>query len=543
MGLLNTLVDGFTGRLQAADDRLLDDSYFTSGPVFPTATGLTVTPERALQVSAVFRAIVIIADLSTLPLITYRRLPNGGKDRLVGHAVGDRIRTKGKANTWQTGEQWRHQMLIRAALWGIGLSEMIWSSTGEFAGFLPLDNEHCNIEQLTNGRIRCKYTPPGEPVRIIPHERLYRLHGPGGHAFLGADILALAREAVGLWLATERFGSLYFARGATPGLAISVEGRLTDPARKAAREHLQQMTSGWLNHWRPLLLENKGEIKQFGFNAKDSQLAEAREHQVYDIARWFGVPARMLQVSRPQSSGSAEQDARELVDYTLRPWATRVEGTLQRDAIAQDDVECEHLLDGLLRGNTRDRFDAYAVAVMNGIFSENEVRLRENLNPVPGLDEPRRSVNQDRGAEPRRGESRPQRQDPDDEPDDGDQERHPRPSVAAEPPRRLLLIAEAAAHRIVGREKAALRDRGAKLAGKGDAWSQWLAEFYGEHLPGIVGETLQLEPAVARGYCARRRAVIEAGGLQVADEQWETDAVNELVALATAAPGRDDDAN
>lgn len=533
MGLVSTLFEGLRGGLQAAGDSPSEDSYFTSGPAFPSATGIFVTPSLAFQVSAVFRAVTILADISTLPLITYQELGDGGKKRLPDHPVGRRIRTKGMANAWQTGEQWRHTMVARAALWGLGLSEMQREPGGAFAGFEPLDNEHSQLEQLSNGRIRCQYTPPGESPRVIPQERLFRLQGPGCHEYLGAELLSLAREAVGLWIAMERFGGMYFARGARPGIAVKVKGKLSPDARTALRERFEQMASGWRNHWRPLLLENDSELQPFGFNAKDSQLNEARDSQVYDIARWFGVPARMLQVGKLQPSGSAEQDGRELVDYALRPWGVRFEAALQRDAFSEDDVFCEHLFEGLLRGNTKERFEAYALAIMNGIMAENEVRIRENLNPIEGLWEPRRSVNQDRGAEPRRGEARPRPPAREPEPEDDDEAtRLARPPLA-EPPRRFVLITEAAARRVVGREKAALRDRCAKLAGKGAAWSEWLTDFYGEQLPAVVAEALQLEPAVVRDYCERRRAAIETEGLHVADAAWEQSAIHELVELAT----------
>lgn len=511
------------GEAGAADE----DAYFRSGPVYSTATGIYVTPQVAYQVSAVFRAVTTLANLSTLPLITYRELPRGGKERVRDHAVGRLVRTNGVANAWQTGEEWRHVMIARAALWGVAYSEMIYDRSGRLIAIVPLPNDIVQVEQLSNGRLRAIVTAPGQPQRTIPQERLFRLPGPGVHQYLGAEVLALSREAIGHWTAIERFGSLYFGQGAQPSLAVKTKKALSAPARAAMRESFNARASGLRNAWRPLLLEEDTDLVSFGFNSRDSQLVEALEARVRDFARWFGIPARILGATGSQPRASAEQEAQELIDLGLRPWAVRFEAALKRDAIAEDEVFVEHLFDALLRGATRDRFDAYGVAIMNGIMSENEVRVRENLEPVEGLWEPRRSVNQDRGAEPRKdGEEAPT--DSGSRPSDDDEAERSRAG------QRLGLLAVAAARRVVGREKAALRDAAAKHSSDVSAFSTWVAEFYGRTLPPVVAETLQIAPALAREYCERRLTIVAAAGglLAAQDQEWEAGAVHVLAELA-----------
>ncbi len=47
----------------------------------------------------------------------------------------------------------------------------------------------------------------------------------------------------------------------------------------------------------------------------------------------------------------------------------------------------EHLVDGLLRSDTTNRFNAYQTVIASGWMSRNEARALENMNPVDGLDE------------------------------------------------------------------------------------------------------------------------------------------------------------
>ncbi len=43
-------------------------------------------------------------------------------------------------------------------------------------------------------------------------------------------------------------------------------------------------------------------------------------------------------------------------------------------------------LNDLLKGNLKERFEAYKIAIEKGFLSRNEVRFKENMNSVKGLD-------------------------------------------------------------------------------------------------------------------------------------------------------------
>ena len=163
-----------------------------------------------------------------------------------------------------------------------------------------------------------------------------------------------------------------------------------------------------------------------------------------------------------------------------------------------------------------ERAQAQAIYVTNGVMTRNEVRRQENLNQLDGLDEPLTPLNMERtGAPPPAGDPQPDppppsRQPPPVEPDEDDA-RVTTPAVAAQPPapaaaipRRLTLITEAAAARVVRKEVEQLRANAEKLAGKPGQWGEWLFGFYEKHAA-MVADALQLEPSVAATYCASHR--------------------------------------
>jgi hypothetical protein len=218
------------------------------------------------------------------------------------------------------------------------------------------------------------------------------------------------------------------------------------------------------------------------------------------------------------TNNNIEQQSREFVTYSLMPRNVAWESAARADLFDEDDEHyLEFLADMLLRGDTLSRFNAYAIGIMNGFMSENEVRVKENLPPVPGLWEPRRSANQDRGGNPAtpRPASAPPPPPPADDADDADAST----SVAAG-------IVYRVAERMARREVAGLR----KLAERGRLDRASVADFYGRHVEAIE-EALCLDRDQARRYGADQCAMILARGPEVLDE-WERDGAATLAALA-----------
>jgi HK97 family phage portal protein len=116
---------------------------------------------------------------------------------------------------------------------------------------------------------------------------------------------------------------------------------------------------------------------------------ETRQFQVEEIARIFRVPSILIGHSNNQSTyASAEQFMLSFVTYCLRPWVSRIEQSINKNLLTEEDrtagIFSEFKLDGLLRGDTQSRYTAYGSALQNMWMTRNEVRSLENLNPVAG---------------------------------------------------------------------------------------------------------------------------------------------------------------
>ena len=82
-------------------------------------------------------------------------------------------------------------------------------------------------------------------------------------------------------------------------------------------------------------------------------------------------------------SNIEEQNIDHVTD-TLMPWFERWEEEADRKLFVQDEEQffAEHLLNALLRGNAAARSTLYRELWHIGVFSQNDIRELENLNPI-----------------------------------------------------------------------------------------------------------------------------------------------------------------
>jgi HK97 family phage portal protein len=140
------------------------------------------------------------------------------------------------------------------------------------------------------------------------------------------------------------------------------------------------------------VLTNGAKMSKVSVQPNDAQFLETRQFQVPDIARIFGVPPHLIadaSNSTSWGSGLAEQNV-AFGQFSLRPWTERIEDGHTRllTTHGMPDVFVKLNLDALLRASLKDRYDAYAVGIVNRFQTINECRRLEDLPPVPWGDEP-----------------------------------------------------------------------------------------------------------------------------------------------------------
>jgi hypothetical protein len=319
-----------------------------------------------------------------------------------------------------------------------------------------------------------------------------------------------------MWLAMEQHGSRFFSQGAAPHLVLESTKGLGDLARQKLKDAVNAAHRGLTGHHGTLVLEDGVTAKSHKSTARDAQLLEEREFQVRDFARWLRIPHHLLSVEDEPTHNSGEMFDQHLVKYTFGPWAMRWKQSVQRDLITLPGYYAEFLFDALLQGTTKDRFEAYAVALNtnNGqpFMAVNEVRRTMNLPPW--------EKQYDRPPEPP-------------EPTTSAPPPAPRPTAPAPPPdNRPSTLLQETARRATLREARLIRQQATpqRLANV-EGWRAWVDQFYARQAA-YLSEVLCIPLEAARLHCQTHRAELLAEGLDVL-ARWET----ETAALAALAEG------
>jgi HK97 family phage portal protein len=449
-------------------------------------TGESVSVTGSLKVTAVLAGLTILCeDTASLPLILYKRLERG-KERAIRHPIYSLLHDM--PNPEMTSMVFRELAMGHLVSWGNFYAQMIWDGRGTVRELWPFNPSRMEVFRDRDER-KYIYTDTNGRKSAFRDEEILHIPAFGFDGLIGYSRISLARNAIGLSISAEKYGSKMFANDARPSVALKAKNRLTPEAQKNLRESWAQIYSGAGNAGKVAVLEQDLDVETIGFPPEDAQFLQTREFQISEIARIFRIPPHMLgAVDRSTSWGSGiEQQEMGYLAHTLRPWLVRIEQQMQKDLLLNAErgrYVIEHLTEALLRTDLSARMTAYTQAITNGIMSRNEARERENLNPIEGLDEMLIPLNMSVvGKE----EDEPEPLQDQDAGGDKGQEDEPVQSSGIEP---LLLDVMT---RIARRETNELNGARSRWLEKGKAekYSAWLDQFYKRDLPQFMLEVFK----------------------------------------------------
>jgi HK97 family phage portal protein len=353
-----------------------------------SAAGVSVSAESALRNMTVAACVRILAEtVSSLPLLVYRRRERG-KERAPDHPLYRILHDQ--PNSEMSSFEFRETLMGHLALWGNAYAEIERDGGGRVAALWPLRPDRMKVTR-ENGALVYRYRlSAGEEV-ALPQRNVFHVRGLSGDGIVGYSPIRLAREAIGLALATEEFGARFFGSGARPGAVLQHPGKLNEEAQKRLRQSLEDAHGGLSRAHRLMILEEGMTWQQIGIPPEDAQFLQTRSFQVEEIARFYRVPLVLLQHTEKSTSWGTgiEQFMIAFIVHTIRPWLVRWEQAIQRNLFLygeRDTYFAEFLVDGLLRGDVESRYRAYATARQWGWLSANDIRELENMNPIPGGD-------------------------------------------------------------------------------------------------------------------------------------------------------------
>ena len=355
-----------------------------------STAGKNVSETSAMQMTAVYACVRILSEaVAGLPLHLYRYGEKGTKEKAIDHPLYHLLHDE--PNPEMTSFIFRETLMTHLLLWGNAYAQIIRNGKGEILALYPLMPNRMRVDRDKAGEIVYEYTRSSDDARtssgtvvLLKAKDVLHIPGLGFDGLVGYSPIAMARNAIGLAMATEEYGAKFFANGATPGGVLEHPGVLKDPAR--VRESWNSVYQGSGNSHRIAVLEEGMKYTPIGIAPNEAQFLETRKFQINEIARIFRVPPHMVGDLEKSSFSNIEQQSLEFVKYTLDPWVIRWEQSIHRALLAKDEKDTMFVkfnVDGLLRGDYASRMNGYAVGIQNGFMSPNDVRELENMDRIP----------------------------------------------------------------------------------------------------------------------------------------------------------------
>ena len=381
----------FSGLFKSRDkpeNRTAGSSYtfFMGG----TTSGKTVTERTAMQMTAVYSCVRILAEaVAGLPLHLYKYTDDGGKEKAINHPLYRLLHDE--PNPEMSSFVFRETLMTHLLLWGNAYAQVIRNGKNEVIALYPLMPNKMTVDRDSNGQLYYSYyRGSDEAIRdtqntvILKPSDVLHIPGLGFDGLVGYSPIAMAKNAIGMAIACEEFGAKFFANGAAPSGVLEHPGTIKDPSR--VRDAWQSQFGGSSNSGKVAVLEEGMKYTPISISPEQAQFLETRKFQINEIARIFRVPPHMVGDLEKSSFSNIEQQSLEFVKYTLDPWVIRWEQSIQRALLSHDEKAvyfAKFNLEGLLRGDYQSRMNGYAIGRQNGWMSANDIRELENLDRIP----------------------------------------------------------------------------------------------------------------------------------------------------------------
>lgn len=349
--------------------------------------GVTVSEKSSLGLSAVWRSVNLIAGTSaSLPLKAYQ-----DDERGVRRAA--RPGVLGQLHPDLTTYEWLELAFCHLCLWGNAYAKILRNEAGTIRELWPLEPSRVRAGRASDGSkvygidgVDLSGASTGELLPFTDREILH-IPGFGYDGVTGMSPIRLARQGLGLAAAAERFGARFFGNNQMPAGILQSDAAISQEKADELKARWKATVGGPDRYHDIAVLGSGAKFERLTIPPEDAQFIETRKFQVAEIARMYGIPPHMLADTEKSTSWGTgiEQQSIGFVVYTLRPWLVRAEQRLSR--LLPAPTYAKFTVEGLLRGDTKSRYDAYAVARQWGWMSINDIRRLEDMPPVDGGDQ------------------------------------------------------------------------------------------------------------------------------------------------------------
>jgi HK97 family phage portal protein len=365
-----------------------------------TIAGVHVNARTALEVSTVLACVKVIADGCATPKFeVFREKGDGTRERAVN--IPEYRLLSRRPNEWQTSFEWRRQMTIHAALTGAGLSIKVRGPNNRIRELIPVEPGRWDVRRVSRYELVYRCWDEFGLIGEFSPDEVFLLNGVQWDWVRSMDAVKLARSAIGLAMATEQSQAAMHKNGLRPSGLYTVQGTLNDEKHARLTAWIKRL-GGTARTGDPLVLDNDAKWTPTAQTGVDAQHVETRRLQIEEICRGYAVfPIMVGHNDKSATFASSEAFFAAHVKHTLAPWHTA--WTQRTDEMLLDGAGplfAEFDTRYLTEGSMAARAQWARTMTELGIYTRNEIRDMEGMDPLPGLDEPLTPMNMSGAGKP-----------------------------------------------------------------------------------------------------------------------------------------------
>lgn len=360
---------------------------FLSGEDVPTDNNLRIDTDTAMSFSAVFACNRVLSEtLASCPLLLYEKDDKGNRHQVIDTVEYGLLHYA--PNAEMTPVQFKEFGMTNINLGGNFIAQKVFNIHRELLELRPIswDRVRIDIDKATG---RLLYFIDGKQE---PKTRDEILHIPGLtlDGYIGITPLSYAALTIDIGLSQDKFErNFYHNRASTSGI-FQYPNELGDEAFQRLKKDIKKNYTGLSNAGVPMILEGGGQFKEITMKLTDAQFLESKRFRIEDVCRIFRIPLHLVQDLTRSTNNNIEHQSLEFIVYTMLPWFKRWEENLNLQLLSKESRRknryYEFNISGLLRGDIKSRYEAYAQGRQWGWLSVNDIRRLENMNPIENGD-------------------------------------------------------------------------------------------------------------------------------------------------------------
>ena len=344
-------------------------------------TGIAITEDSAMRLSAVFGAVRVISEtIASLPWEVKQDAGDNTRSASA-HPINKLIH---HPNGMMTDFNFREVCQAHLCLHGNAFIAIRRNEAGQPVKLIPVHPDRVEVKVYKDE----KFYTIDQGKETFDDTEMIHILGLSFDGIIGKSVIEAARESIGLGLAADQFGGSFFGNGANVSAVLTHPGKLSDEAYKRLMASWARRYSGLDNAHKTAILEEGMNLQKVSISPSESQFLETRKFGVEDIARFFRIPLAYLgSLENSSTRANIEEQGIQFQRNTILPWVKRWEAEFNRKLFpGQEDYFIRMNMDGLLRGDISSRYSSYATARQWGWMSVNDIRKYESLDPIDGGD-------------------------------------------------------------------------------------------------------------------------------------------------------------